>query len=91
MRVWSVGQCITDGRTNIVNSDVKKTRKQLSYKFIETSCSPRTESSDSLFYKVINNLAIVPHSCLERRMGVPRKNIIKVSAQTLIHIDNSLQ
>ena len=74
MQVSYVGQCITDGRTNIVNSGVKKTRKQLSYKFIETYCSPRTESSDSFFYDTINNLAIVPHSCLEKAYGRTKKN-----------------
>ena len=51
----------------------------------------RENSSLILFYKIINNLAVVPHSCLEKADVRTRKNILKSSATsvtTLIHMDN---
>ena len=44
-----------------------------------------------LFYKIINNLAVVPHSCLEEADERTRKNILKnfdISVTTLTHMDN---
>ena len=60
-----------------------------------TPLSKRRENSRLiLFYKIINNLAVVPHSCLivwKRLMCVTGKNILKSSATsvtTLTHMDN---
>ena len=54
-----------------------------------TQLSKRRENSRLiLFYKIMNNLAVVPHSCL---MCVQGKNILKSSATsvtTLTHMDN---
>ena len=55
--------------------------------------SKRRENSRLiLFYKIINNLAVVPHSCLEKAdVRTRKKNILKSSATsvtTLTHMDN---
>ena len=51
----------------------------------------RENSRRILVYKIINNLAVVPHSCLEKADVRTRKNILKSSATsvtTLTHMDN---
>ena len=52
---------------------------------------PLSNSRLILFYKIINNLAVVPHSCLEKADVRTRKNHSQNSATsvtTLIHMDN---
>ena len=57
-----------------------------------TPLSKRRENSRLiLFYKIINNLSVVPNSCLEKADVRTRKNILKSSATsvtTLTHMDN---
>ena len=58
-----------------------------------TPLSKRRENSRLiLFYKIINNLAALPHSCLDKADVRTRKNnILKSSATsvtTLTHMDN---
>ena len=74
--------CFVKGRYGMFES-VTQMLEQLTW----TPLSKRLENSCLiLFYKIINNLAVVPHSCLEKAdMRTRKKTFSKVPSHRLQH------